>query len=886
MTKFKPYLIEYTTAALISCLLAALMFAPIFWTDTFIYEGDLTGSDLLDMNLPFRYLAAQAAKNFSLPMWISEIGCGFPLLAEGQAGVFYPSTLPLFLLFSIPWADNLSIISSLAIAIFGGYVLGRVHGLSRISSTFVGITIGFGPTLVFRIKHLNMVQVGVWFPISVAAIKITFDAIKQISINQEIEYERTEIQTQEESKNLQSEVSDSLDAPAKKEVAPADDSTKKQKKTDGSSSAQKGKNSSSNIAYSQIGSELLQPISRVKLGILLLAICWTMMIFAGHPHVAYVCGLAGVTYVIVMAFCEIMRPYFDRVLWQTLAAMVVSVVISVCLGAVQLLPTYELTTQSSRGHSYTWKQISEYPVTTCHLKLFLNPFEFGNPGDYKKFPKQKTYGKIDLFWEDMPYIGLTALFLLPLAFIRRHNEQTEDSSHQETSKNDATAKTNGPAVPKSSKSNMASFLTATATSKAIPWAIVLTTILLLILACGGKGKLYWIPWRFCPGFDMFRYPARFLIPFGTMAALWAGFGADALLSRIPSPVKLKYGRLSIGLLLCMLAFANFAWTTNNYVSYLPNQVFREVPETVDILKGHSRIAAPYIKRYWKGYVKNRGWRNAGDRVIDLLKSMTPDSSSFWGVKQSGNRTCFEGGSCLQRYQDIQRYTRSSIDYKQTEPIRFTPKTLTLFKLQNVSHFLAFEKAINGEGEELPLIRVIRWPSIPRNLRIYKLNDPRPRAYLVPRFVEDEPQRMSRFYRKHNAIIDSGDTCVFYVEDNAVRPGKTSPKTSLTKKEYCHIVTDEPMHLELDINTEDNRAVLFTENKYSCWQATLDGNPVDIYRTNYAFMGCVVPPGRHTLRFDFVCSTLRWGALLGVLGLIAFVGLSVNASREIRAQGQA
>ena len=60
--KLKPYLLEYGLALLISLAASALLFAPAWLTSNLIYAGDYTGSDLLDMNLPLRFLAAQAVK--------------------------------------------------------------------------------------------------------------------------------------------------------------------------------------------------------------------------------------------------------------------------------------------------------------------------------------------------------------------------------------------------------------------------------------------------------------------------------------------------------------------------------------------------------------------------------------------------------------------------------------------------------------------------------------------------------------------------------------------------------------------------------------------------------------------------------------------------------
>ena len=39
---------------------------------------------------PWAATLDQCLKHFSLPLWVSGIGCGFPLLAEGQVGALDP----------------------------------------------------------------------------------------------------------------------------------------------------------------------------------------------------------------------------------------------------------------------------------------------------------------------------------------------------------------------------------------------------------------------------------------------------------------------------------------------------------------------------------------------------------------------------------------------------------------------------------------------------------------------------------------------------------------------------------------------------------------------------------------------------------------------------
>ena len=82
---------------LILLLLAILFFFPFLTGESIPYVGDFTGSDLTELNLPFRYLAAESFKQGQVPLWTDQLSAGLPLLAEGQAGVFYPFNLVLFL---------------------------------------------------------------------------------------------------------------------------------------------------------------------------------------------------------------------------------------------------------------------------------------------------------------------------------------------------------------------------------------------------------------------------------------------------------------------------------------------------------------------------------------------------------------------------------------------------------------------------------------------------------------------------------------------------------------------------------------------------------------------------------------------------------------------
>ena len=62
---------------------------------------------------------------------------------------------------------------------------------------------------------------------------------------------------------------------------------------------------------------------------------------------------------------------------------------------------------------------------------------------------------------------------------------------------------------------------------------------------------------------------------------------------------------------------------------------------------------------------------------------------------------------------------------------------------------------------------------------------------------------------------------------------------------------EPNHLIYETSSPKEGVVVFSEIFYPGWQATIDGQSVDIARANYILRAVNVPAGKHTveMRFD-------------------------------------
>jgi len=70
--------------------------------------------------------------------------------------------------------------------------------------------------------------------------------------------------------------------------------------------------------------------------------------------------------------------------------------------------------------------------------------------------------------------------------------------------------------------------------------------------------------------------------------------------------------------------------------------------------------------------------------------------------------------------------------------------------------------------------------------------------------------------------------------------------------------------------------------YPGWNATVDGNPADVYRANYAFSAIPIGPGKHRIMFYYSADIVKLGGLISLFSLIiAMAGFGVLWRRSAR-----
>lgn len=153
------------------CLFLLLLFLIIFFwpvifeNKTFVTSG-MVMSDLMNQNYPFKVVYAQVLKEGRLPFWVAKMGDGFPLVAEGQVGAFYPFNLLLFYFLSPLLAFNLSLVFHYFLAGLFIYLLARDEmKLSPLASLVASLTFSLSGFLLIHLVHLSLVQTVAWLPL-------------------------------------------------------------------------------------------------------------------------------------------------------------------------------------------------------------------------------------------------------------------------------------------------------------------------------------------------------------------------------------------------------------------------------------------------------------------------------------------------------------------------------------------------------------------------------------------------------------------------------------------------------------------------------------------------------------------------------------------------
>lgn len=136
--------------------------------------------------------------------------------------------------------------------------------------------------------------------------------------------------------------------------------------------------------------------------------------------------------------------------------------------------------------------------------------------------------------------------------------------------------------------------------------------------------------------------------------------------------------------------------------------------------------------------------------------------------------------------------------------------------------------------------------------IYRLAPGAPRAYLATRLLKVDSEEvlheaeLPEFDRRTTALIEDEQADLLQADfgtgDDSPEPAPATGSVSITDYRRNAV--------SLEVDTDRDAVVVLHDIYYSGWEATVDGKPAPILRTNILFRGVEVGPGRHRVEFVF------------------------------------
>jgi hypothetical protein len=172
-----------------------------------------------------------------------------------------------------------------------------------------------------------------------------------------------------------------------------------------------------------------------------------------------------------------------------------------------------------------------------------------------------------------------------------------------------------------------------------------------------------------------------------------------------------------------------------------------------------------------------------------------------------------------------------------------------------------------------------------DVKVYENLDVLERAFLVyRRVVADDDgttlalMRDAAFDPAVEVILSKNEGMVVAGHAGAGPIQEQPPQTV----EFARVVHYAPERVKIEVTTQIPAYLVLTDAWYPGWEATVDGEPVPVYRADLFFRAVAVRAGDHRVVFAFRPVSLRIGAglsLAGLAGLMVVAALALSKGRR-------
>jgi uncharacterized membrane protein YfhO len=563
----------------------------------------------------------------------------------------------------------------------------------------------------------------------------------------------------------------------------------------------------------------------------LVVACWPLVLavqfFAGHPQITYVTAISAMV-------------YFGLRLWQEEGNNIKSVILkfgliwlavgilALGLSAIQLLPTLVNSLDSGRSISLDYSQIVRLAYPVASLAFFVSPYIYGNPAENSFVNNFQAFG---VFWENNIYFGLLPLILALVAILFLF-----------------------------AKNKLVRILTV---FSLCCWLVVFQDL----------SPVFIILWKTFPGFEMFRFHQRFLLPILLVLTALAGLGFDYFWQelrrikprfRILAKSKMFFSWL-LPLLLILVLLVDLYVMATHYLGMADMDSYFNQPETVNFLKTDQtnfRIYSIGWPQAWQSVNELAGgWNNNLALQTEWRQIVPPNSNVFWGIASAQDRASLEGGM-LDRYSHFlqNQILLQTNQESATTSLEINSSTLNLMTLYNVKYLLAFKELSNSNLVLTDRISNTLVPSV----KVYQNTKQLGLAYGVFKVIE-----ATSTAEMLNLVLDDDfdPTEEIVLVDLPVSKNNEEDQATST----VNIINQNNAAYALTVDFSADGYLFISQIFDNGWQAKVDGRAVSLLRANFAFMALPLASGYHEIELTYWPKEFSWGLILSLVSLVALIG---------------
>lgn len=557
------------------------------------------------------------------------------------------------------------------------------------------------------------------------------------------------------------------------------------------------------------------------------SVVWAIQWLAGMPQIAYYSAGAGLAYYLG-------RALQTRKLRRTAPLLVLALALSLGLAAVQIWPTLELTGLSERAGGVSYDFATSFGYRLESLRTWVYPYANGDPGT-------ASYGIKGLFWEDYAYIGLLPLIaaLVGGAWLARRRGPTR--------------------------------------------LLLLLAGATFLLGLGKNTPLFRLAFEWLPGMSYFRFPQRLLVVTTLCLVLIAALSLTGLQGWLANTRGLKaldsrlfrrqrVGATLIGIALLSLVVADLYFYQIRQNAIVAATTWLEPPQMAQRIhqdagdEGGRVFTIGAVTKFVQAYRQAGGWEGDLQPYVAQREFLQPDLNILYDIPSVDGYVNLTPGYLTQVWGNekqagfVEQLVQRSGDHLLAK--QGFGRLLSLYNVRYLISPLPFQE----DGFEL---LGIYGP----DAYLYRNQNAWPRAFAVPGYslVADPSAALERMV---SPTFDPAREAVLLAAPQEV--GTSSEPASFHSS--VKITGDEPLKVNIEAELDQPGFLVLSDLYYSGWEATVDGQPTAIYQANACVRAVRLDEGRHHVEFRFRPQSLRNGALISGLSVLALIAVGKQSRR--------